>query len=140
MKEPCPKCGAKRTQFEGQTSWECGSYSMYVPGLNPFWAHAESEHCRCRQRVSELEKQMRPDESIADWVINELCDELECDGDEIVGRVRSLKETLAKISDAAGQSHRRVQELVEGIERVLPDLNCKMLTPYYNNLKSILRS
>ena len=83
MKEPCPKCGAKRTQFEGQTSWECGSYSMYVPGLNPFWAHAESEHCKCRQRVKQLE---------------------------------------------------------EGIERVLPELNCKMLTPYYNNLKSILRN
>ena len=58
-REPCPKCGAKRTQFEGQTSWECGSYSMYVPGLNPFWTHAESDHCRCRQRVAKLEAGIR---------------------------------------------------------------------------------
>lgn len=54
MNGTCPKCGAKRTQFEGQTSWECGSYSMYVPGLNPFWAHAESEHCKCRQQLKRM--------------------------------------------------------------------------------------
>lgn len=54
MSENCPKCGANRTQFEGQTSWECGSYSMYVPGLNPFWAHSESEHCKCRQQLAAL--------------------------------------------------------------------------------------
>lgn len=50
--ENCPKCGAVRTQFEGQTSWKCGSYSMYVPGLNPFWAIAESEHCQARQQLA----------------------------------------------------------------------------------------
>ena len=51
--ETCPKCGDVRTQFEGQTSWKCGSYSMYVPGLNPFWAIAESEHCQARQQLFE---------------------------------------------------------------------------------------
>jgi len=37
----------------------CGSYSMYVPGLNPFWTIAESDHCRCRQRVQKLEAGIR---------------------------------------------------------------------------------
>jgi DNA-binding Xre family transcriptional regulator len=32
----------------------------------------------------------REHDGIADWVINELCDELECDGDEIVEKVRRL--------------------------------------------------
>lgn len=145
MKEPCQKCGAKRTQFEGQTSWECGSYSMYVPGLNPFWAHAESEHCKCRQRLSELENQMRPDESIADWVINELCDELECDGEEIVERVRLLSEragTYEKAYNFLGDEHfellRRFCTLQSGIKKILPDFNCRMFTPYHKLLKELL--
>jgi hypothetical protein len=37
---------------------------MYVPGLNPFWAHAESEHCRCRQQLAAETK--RADEAVKD--------------------------------------------------------------------------
>lgn len=53
ISDTCPKCGAKKNTFNGQCSWECGSYQTYVPGLNPYWAHMKSAHCECRQELEQ---------------------------------------------------------------------------------------
>lgn len=88
---------------------------------------------------------MRPDECIADWVINELCDELECDGDEIVERVRRLSakaDTYEKAYNTLGDEHfellKRLCKLQAGIKKILPYFNCRMFTPYHKLLKELL--
>ncbi len=55
MSESCPKCGSPRTQFEGQTSWECGSYQSLIGGSHiktPAFKLIESEHCLCRTALA----------------------------------------------------------------------------------------
>lgn len=57
MSEKCPKCGANRTQFEGQTSWECGSYQSVIGGSHihrPQFKLIEGAHCICRQQLAAL--------------------------------------------------------------------------------------
>lgn len=57
MSEPCPKCGSARTQFEGRTSWECGSYQSLIGGSHirfPAFRLIESELCTCRQEITRL--------------------------------------------------------------------------------------
>ena len=87
----------------------------------------------------------RPDEGIADWVINELCDELECYGDEIVDRVRRISQradTYEKAYNALGDQHfeliKRFCKMKAGIREVLPCLNCRMLEAYHEKLGRVL--
>ncbi len=59
MSESCPKCGANRTQFDGQTSWECGSYQSLLGGSHikrPAFKLIESEHCLCRTALAAATK------------------------------------------------------------------------------------
>lgn len=92
MSESCPKCGANRTQFEGQTSWVCGSYSMYVPGLNPFWAHSESEHCKCRQQLAALTQRAEQAEAFHAWLDKNNFGR----HDDIALRIQELEEYVEK--------------------------------------------
>ena len=116
MREPCSKCGAKRTQFEGQTSWECGSYSTYIPGLNPCWAIMESEHCRCRQELEKTRSEL-------DWCVTQ-------------------RGTYEKACNMLGDEYfellKRFCKMQNGIKKILPDFNCRMFTPYYKLLKELV--
>jgi hypothetical protein len=87
----------------------------------------------------------REHDGIADWVINELCDELECDGDEIVERVRRLSakaETYEKAYNALGDEHfvllTRLCKMQAEIKKILPDFNCRMFEPYHKLLAALL--
>ena len=72
----CQECGAKRTAFSGQVSWECGSYQTYVPGLNPFWMTNVSEHCKCRQALASTQALWRQAVTDANACADELRDAL----------------------------------------------------------------
>ncbi len=59
MSESCPKCGSNRTKFEGQTSWECGSYQSLIGGSHiktPAFKLIESDHCLCRTALAAATK------------------------------------------------------------------------------------
>ena len=59
--ETCPKCGAGRTQFEGQTSWKCGSYQSLIGGSHirtPQFKLIEGEHCKTRQALAARESEL----------------------------------------------------------------------------------
>lgn len=88
---------------------------------------------------------MREHDCIADWVINQLCDEFECDGDEIIERVQRLKhraETFEKAYHSLGDEHftliTRICKMQAEIKKILPDFNCRMFEPYHALLKSLL--
>lgn len=88
---------------------------------------------------------MREHDCIADWVINQLCDEFECDGDEIIERVQRLTakaDTYEKAYNTLGDEHfvllKRVCKMQAGIKKILPDFNCRMFEPYHALLKSLL--
>jgi len=136
--ETCPRCGAGRTQFEGQTSWKCGSYSMYVPGLNPFWAIAESEHCQARQELAAANHQL---DQIANAQRNALTTEcLEgvwwAKGSGIVaGPQATEQDVLLEVAEnwwrVAAAAQRRVAELEGDAERYryIRDTLAQMLNP-----------
>lgn len=61
MIEKCPKCEAGRTKFEGQTSWECGSYQSLIGGSHirtPQFKLIEGEHCKTRQALTARESEL----------------------------------------------------------------------------------
>lgn len=61
MSENCPKCEAARTKFEGQTSWECGSYQSLIGGSHirtPQFKLIEGEHCKTRQALAARESEL----------------------------------------------------------------------------------
>ncbi len=87
----------------------------------------------------------REHDGIADWVINELCDELECDGDEIVEKVRRLihrADTYEKAYNTLGDEHFallvRLCKMQAEIKKILPDFNCRMFEPYHKLLAALL--
>lgn len=70
MSESCPKCGANRTQFDGQTSWECGSYQSLLGGSHikrPAFKLIESEHCLCRTALAAATKRADEAEAKLRW-------------------------------------------------------------------------
>ena len=61
MSENCSACGAKRTMFEGQTSWDCGSYQSLLGGSHiktPQFKLIQSELCKSRVDLATLRAQV----------------------------------------------------------------------------------
>lgn len=57
MSETCPKCGSNKTNFEGQCSWDCGTYQPLIGGSrirNPQSKLIVGAHCKDRQTLAKM--------------------------------------------------------------------------------------
>lgn len=144
MSEPCPKCGANRTLFEGQTSWECGSYRRVLGGPDICTVQVEfteGEHCKTKQALEAAKRRIAELENEVQRLDRNSRHNL--DGKREQERIKkaALKANRALIMIYARDTAKlqeRIENTEAAIRKMLPDFNCRMFEPYYKLLKDLL--
>lgn len=102
MSETCPKCGSNKTNFEGQCSWDCGTYQPLIGGSrirNPQSKLIVGAHCKDRQTLAKMS-----------FAAGELKAELAAE--------KSLREAAEARTEGLLQ---HLQHLVDDLDQMCPD-------------------